>query len=148
MKKNRKGSLFNKLFTPPQDNRGSFRVSPSSVNPVEFTVAGKPVQVLDISSGGVSFRNVDFQPGRVYPVKLILPSGPTEIAGRVEILEKDDDSCCHCCFRGMAPGEQDRIHLYVLNRQKEELEERKKNSPDSSPEPGAVNPLGPSQPES
>lgn len=120
----------NTFFSLPEENipaeiRGAFRVQPSSTNPVDFNLEGHEHTVVDISSGGLSFKNIDFSVGDIFPVDFNLPYGIGRIETSIEILKVDKNDFCRCRFGDLTDEQEDVIHRYVLIRQKEQLEEKK-----------------------
>lgn len=125
-KSRNKGEDSKKLFISPEEIRESFRVVPSSNSPIELTLDNKCVSVLDISSGGLCCENSNFEIGNLCSFHFFLPGITRKISGKIEILEITEKNLCHCQFRGLAPEYENHIHRYTLNRQKEELENKKR----------------------
>ena len=115
------------LFKSPEEIRQYYRVVPSSGEPVDLTLDNKHVSVIDISSGGFCCKNSDFRPGRFYSFHLYLPDNTLKIFGKVQILEITESNLCRGQFSNLDPEFENHINRYTLNRQKEELENRKKN---------------------
>ncbi len=115
-----------KGFSVPEDIRKSFRVSPSAEAPIRITLDQKTVSVIDISSGGACFKNNNLKSGVFYPSKFLLPDEVDEISVNIEILKIDENNLCRSRFHDLNPEQEEMIHQYVLNRQKEILAEQKK----------------------
>lgn len=122
--KDEKGKLFH---VPKEDQRQAFRISPDPAEPVLVSIEGKTVKVLEISSGGISFRNSDFKPKAVYPVSFSLPITGGFIKTKLRILRVNREGICQCRFVGLDERAEDDIHRYVLARQKELLRNRKRS---------------------
>ncbi len=125
-KSHNKSDTSKKLFESPEEIRGSFRVTPSSDEPVNLIMDNKSAAVLNISSGGLSCVNIDFKVGSLYSFYFFLPGITRKISGKLEIRQIVEGNRCRCRFHNLDPEFENHIHRYTLNRQKEELEESKK----------------------
>jgi len=94
-KKKSKDSDEGKLFKAPPADRGAFRVYPSKENPVTIKVGDAKLIAIDISAGGISFGNENFNIGATYPLEIILPEKET-ITVETTIHKIDDKSVCRC----------------------------------------------------
>ena len=124
-KKKSKEDTGNKLFKKPPETRGSFRVYPSKENPLLLKVGPTALHAVDISAGGISFDNKDFILGEKYPMEITLPKGKGSFKVATEILKIDEKNVCRCKILNLNPGQEDAIHSYILDRQKEEIAEQK-----------------------
>jgi len=124
-KKNKEESKDKLLFKMPVETRGAFRVYPSKENPIRLKVNNVNLTAIDLSAGGISFNNKSFKKNVALPLTLDLPSHTHSINAKVEILKIDDSDICRAKIVGLSAEEEDDIHHYILNRQKEELEEKK-----------------------
>jgi hypothetical protein len=113
------------LFKVPEQSRGAFRVAPAAEEPVILKISGVAVPVIDISSGGVSFKNINFKVGVSYDITLLLPYSLAPITTKLKIIKITDDKTCPAVFLDLEPEFEDEIHHYVLLRQKEELKNKK-----------------------
>lgn len=116
------------IVNPTADSRMAFRVNPLPGEPIEFDYRGKTVMVRDISSTGMAFFDKGFREGDIQPVSFYLPGEERAIAAKLEILGIDQNKICHCRFLDMKQEFEDAINRYVLLRQKQDLERRKKSS--------------------
>ena len=114
-----------KKFKAPEEARQAYRVVPDPENPILLNLEGISLEVVEISSGGLAFRNKGFQEGSSYKVDFILPTGGG-IKTQIKILRIDEDDICRCNFIDLDIDSEDSLHHYVLVRQKEDL--RSKNS--------------------
>ena len=114
-----------KLFKNPTETRGSFRVYPSKENPILLKVGTIALDAVDISAGGISFDNKDFIIGEKYPMEITLPKNKGSFKVGTEILKIDDKNVCRCTILSLNPDQEDAIHSYILDRQKEEIAEKK-----------------------
>ena len=64
-----------KKFNVPEEARQAYRVVPDPENPILLNLEGISLEVVEISSGGLAFRNKGFQEGSSYKVDFILPTG-------------------------------------------------------------------------
>jgi len=108
------------------DRRSSFRVSPSENAPVVFEFGGEKVQAIDISVGGLAFKNKHFKSEDSQPMKILLPYQNVSIAPILAIIAIDNKNICHCQFCKIGEDEVEAIHQYVLKRQKEIIQSKKK----------------------
>jgi len=108
----------------PSDHRGAFRVSPDPDHPLTLHFKGKQINALDISSKGLSFINDGLQARKRYSVHFDLPGESEIISTKLDILRVDEERICHCALKVLTPDQEDAIHRYVLNRQKEDLRSR------------------------
>ena len=115
----------NKLFKNPTETRGSFRVYPSKENPILLKVGTTALDAVDISAGGISFDNKGFIIGEKYPMEITLPKDKGSFKVGTEILKIDDKNVCRCIILSLNPDQEDAIHSYILDRQKEEIAEKK-----------------------
>ena len=115
----------NKLFKNPTETRGSFRVYPSKENPILLKVGSKALEAVDISAGGISFDNKDFIIGEKYPMEICLPKDKGSFKVATEVLKIDDKDVCRCKILNLSADQEDAIHSYILDRQKEEIAEAK-----------------------
>ncbi|MEK9629815.1 MAG: PilZ domain-containing protein [Nitrospinota bacterium] len=114
-----------KLFKNPTETRGAFRVYPSKENPIILKVGTTALKAVDISAGGISFDNKGFKLGAKYPMEITLPKGKGNFKVSTEILKIDDKNVCRCKIVGLDPDQEDSIHSYILECQKEEIAQKK-----------------------
>ena len=123
-----KERVANTYFSTPSDSRLAFRVYPSEGDPLYLKVTGKKLRVYDISSTGIAFECSGFKDGTIHPIQLSLPENPTTIFGIIEIINTDiieGKNICRSKLYDLTTEQEDKIHHYVLERQKEELENKK-----------------------
>jgi len=114
------------LVKATEETRQSFRVAPSPNEPIRFRFSGKEVSALDISSGGLSFKNNHFAKGSAEEVSFTLPGSSVEIRVKLNLLNiiEAKNMCC-CQFQDLDPDYEDAIDSYALERQKEKLKSKK-----------------------
>jgi hypothetical protein len=107
------------------DRRSSYRASPLANAPIVFEFGGEEVQVINISAGGLAFKNKGFKSGDTQTIALLLPRQNVTLAPILKIKTIDDHNVCHCQFREIGEDEVELIHQYVLKRQKEVIQSKK-----------------------
>jgi len=114
------------MIETTEETRGAFRVEPLPKQPIPFLFMGKRVDVLDISSGGISFKNDEFPKGKTESVKFKLPGDPNIIETKLEIVRiiPEKNICCSQ-FVDLNSEQEDQIVKYVLERQKYDLRKQK-----------------------
>ena len=118
-----------KLFEVPEGNRGAFRVYPSDDEPILVKIkGGKTSKAVDICAGGISFPNDNYENGATYDCKIKLTREIDPFAAKVIIHKIDDKNICRCSIVEMTDEQDDMVHHYVLERQKNEIEEKQKKS--------------------
>ena len=113
------------MFKVPDQSRGAFRIAPNPEEPIVIDIIGEKVNVIDISSGGASFKNTKFKAETTYDGQFTLPNTGFVVKVKIKILRITDAQICHSIFVDLHPELEDEIHRYVLLRQKEELKTRK-----------------------
>lgn len=127
-KKKNKDTEEGKLFETPDADRGAFRVYPSKENPVILKVGDRKLTASDISAGGISFDNNNFKTGETYPLEITLPIIKETYLVETKVHKIDDKNICRCSILGLSEDQEDKIHSYILSRQKEEIAESKGKS--------------------
>lgn len=112
------------------DRRDYFRVEPSPDAPVLFKTEHGKLQVIDIGAGGLA---VEFQPGmasgQALKGLLILPTFDNPIPLILQVL-RVHQGVVRGEIRKIRESDREHIHYYVLHRQKEEMEARKRRPPE------------------
>ena len=111
-----------------RERRKWFRIQPSDAEPILLRIEDKEIHIRDIGAAGLSFRNDDLSPGLLEFTLLDLPETGPAIPIRLNILTIDRQNVCHCEFTAVEDGAVERIHQYVLRRQKEILRAQKENA--------------------
>ncbi len=109
----------------PKEARQAYRVSPDTENPLLLSLEGQSLEILEISSGGLAFKNKGFKAENTYKVDFVLPTGGA-IKTHIKILRIDEEEICRCNFVNLDTRSEDALHRYVLVRQKDDL--RSQNS--------------------
>ena len=123
------------MFEMPEGNRGAFRVYPSDDAPILIKIkGGKTTKAVDICAGGISFPNDNYEKGATYECKIKLTRDLDPFAAKVIIHKIDDKDICRCSIVESTNEQDDMVHHYVLERQKEEIDEKpEKNSDIKAP---------------
>ena len=104
------------------DGRSFFRVEPSGKDPMDASVGRHKYPVVDISAEGIRiYRNShrELEIGEEYPFNLPLPLINEVIAGMIRVTDISHMSY-QCEFVGLDFEEVEKIHFFILERQKEE----------------------------
>ncbi len=109
-----------KKLKAPEEARQAYRVAPDSENPLFLNLEGNSLEIMEISSGGLAFKNQGLKAGAAYMVDFVLPTGGI-IKTRIKILRIDEEDICRCNFINLNAESEDSIHRYVLVRQKDDL---------------------------
>ena len=125
--------MFSRKKTNPltisidEERRASFRVKPSKKEPIDVSIGRSKYPVKDLSAGGIgiyrSSKGKELEIGKEYPFKMTLPLINEVISGIIRILNISDRAY-HCIFIDFSNEEMEKIHLFVLERQKEKLREK------------------------
>ena len=108
-----------------EDQREAFRYIFKGDLRLSMDFKQKPVQVINISAGGMAFRDEGFAQYDVDQIHLILDipnyRGELEFSAQLRILDISDQGICHCIFENCTIQEYEIIHKYVLEMQKKEM---------------------------
>jgi hypothetical protein len=110
------------------DRRRSFRVRPTSAEPIGIKFQGKSALVKDIGGGGLSFSNKGFKVGDTQAVTLDLPGKENPIHVTVEIIDIDEQDVCHGRFTVSSHDAINAIHRYMLAVQKDSLRMKRRTA--------------------
>ena len=120
----KKNKQENKLKAP-EEARQAYRVAPDPENPLFLNLEGNSLEIVELSSSGLAFKNQGLKAGSAHMVDFVLPTGGI-IKTRVKILRIDEEDICRCNFVNLDVKSEDSLHRYVLVRQKDDL--RSQNS--------------------
>lgn len=107
-------------FRVPEEARQAYRVVPDPDNPLFLNMGGKSLEILEISSSGVAFKNQGFKAETSHMIDFVLPTGGA-IKTRIKVLRIDEEDICRCNFVHLEVESEDALHRYVLVRQKDDL---------------------------
>lgn len=98
--------------------RSYFRVRPAANQPVSLEISGQACKVLDISAGGMAIVAAStLKIGRRYQALLHIPQDPEPVSMELEVLNRKEQ-LARCEIVNIDEDQRERIHLYVLKRQK------------------------------
>ena len=107
------------------DKREAYRYIFRDGRRPSLTFLEKSTLLMNISAGGMAFKNNDFSLGDSDRIRLSMEntnSGETSILDtRTRIFHISPDGICHCSFENLAPDQAECIHKYVLEMQKKDL---------------------------
>ena len=109
-----------------KDRRKFFRIRPAENAPVQFRIGEKKLPVRDIGAAGLSFKNETFKRGAILTATIELPDLSSRIEADLLVVTIDTNGFCHCTFKEITKAAIESVHQYVLQRQKEILQQRKK----------------------
>ena len=104
----------------PEEARQAYRIAPDPENPLFLNLEGNSLEIVEISSGGLAFKNQGLKENSSYMIDFVLPTGGI-IKTRVKILRIDEENICRCNFLDLDVHSEDALHRYVLVRQKDDL---------------------------
>lgn len=111
-----------------EERRAFFRVKPSSKKPITLSIGPNRYKIKDIGAGGMAIyrRNEDreLEKEKKYPFKITLPLIKEVISGTFRIVNISERAY-HCTFINLGTEKREQIHRFVLERQKEELREKR-----------------------
>jgi hypothetical protein len=109
-----------KKLNAPDEARQAYRIAPDPENPLFLNLEGNSLEIVEISSGGLAFKNQGLKENSSYMVDFVLPTGGI-IKTRIKILRIDEEDICRCNFINLDVQSEDSLHRYVLVRQKDDL---------------------------
>ena len=112
-----------------RSRRASYRLRPLKSEPLFFTVTGKSYELIDIGSGGLSFKNTDFIAGQSGFIELKLPRFGSAINAKFEVRNICKNNICHCAFIEISEEDVEKIHQYVLETQKAMVRSKRMEQP-------------------
>ena len=107
-----------------------FRIKPSRKDPIQVFVEPHAFLVKDVGAGGMAVckdEGKSLEVNKEYPFKMALPLIDEKISGIMRIVNISEEAY-HCAFIDLTQEHKEKIHFFVLERQKEELREKKKTS--------------------
>jgi len=107
------------------DRRTFFRVTPTPEKPVYFQVGASRFKVEEISAGGFRFQAAGFRPGQNLPGLIRLPDDPAPIPVVLTIVKLLEGGLVAVQIEKIKEESRERLHYYVLNRQKDEMERKR-----------------------
>jgi c-di-GMP-binding flagellar brake protein YcgR len=108
-----------------EDQRSYYRVAPKRNEPLFLQTRDKRYAVLDVSAGGVAFEGAGFSPGGTVSAVLAMPGDQAPIPMVLTVVKVTPGKMIAGQFREIKDEDRERVHQYVLKRQKEELEKQR-----------------------
>lgn len=113
------------LHYQTNSQRNYFRIFPSESQPVIIHINKTNLILRDISAGGISFKSTAFNAGETLNIKLKLPDELEMINCSIKIVRIEPPNICCCQFKQIDADAAEKIHHYILNRQKSILREKR-----------------------
>ena len=114
------------MFEVPEGNRGSYRVYPTDDEPILIKIkGGKTSKAVDICAGGISFPNDNHEIGSTHDCKIKLSRDVEPFSAKVIIHKIDDTNVCRCSITDTTDEQDDLVHHYVMERQKDDIKNKK-----------------------
>mgnify|MGYP002725630250 CR=1 FL=1 len=108
-----------------EDQRVTYRYHFKNGQGFKIKFKEKVVTIINISAGGLSFINNDFQQFDFDSIKFTIDipnfRGESTFSAGLRILRIDKDEVCHCIFEQCQLEQYELIHKYVLEMQKNDL---------------------------
>ena len=111
-----------------QEGGAFFRIKPSRKDPIQVFVEPHTFLIKDIGAGGMAVYKEEgkrLEINKEYPFKLPLSLIDEKISGIMRIVNISEKTY-HCVFIDLTQEHREKIHLFVLERQKDELRDKKK----------------------
>jgi hypothetical protein len=131
-KKSKQTDPFSLVFE--EGPRYYFRVSPDPARPVVFRYGEGEYTVEDIGAGGLALRAGGMSAGQSLAGTLHLPGGERPLAVTLVVRGVSPHGVAGTQFAKISEADQEMIHLYVLARQKEDLERRRGQGKEEPPQ--------------
>ncbi len=118
------------IIVPGSDTkRRAFRFTPGAGKFLDIFFMGKKVRILNISAGGISFKNKGFKENDADVIEIDMGDCARKhnpvISLRTRILSIDENDICHTEFDALSDDEEDILHCFVYELQKEQLRNHK-----------------------
>lgn len=107
------------LYLVVSRKRAYLRVHLEGSDPLPCTVNGKPVRLLDLGLGGLSFAGIALRPGDAAGVTLRLPGLTRPVSVDVEVIRMDPNGVSHCRFESLSGEVGEAIQSYVFTQAEE-----------------------------
>lgn len=112
------------------DRRLFYRVQPADDRPVYFEEGGRQYRVVDISAGGLSFAAGRNTTGRLRGV-IRLPDNLEPVPVIFQAVDCSPAGVCRGEIAKVRPRDRERLHYYVLKRQKDQLSQHREPEQDA-----------------
>lgn len=121
--------LMDEMGPDNPEQRDAFRYVFSPEKRLSMQFKGKTVDIVDISAGGLAFKNQGFLQYESDEISLVLEmpnyKGDPVFTAHTRILHITSNHFCHCIFENCSVDQYEIVHKYVLEMQKQDLNFRK-----------------------
>ena len=104
------------------DRRFFYRVTPAPEKPIYFKLGASRFRVMDISAGGISFLALGIAVNQRLSGVVYLPEGAQPIPLILTVRKVVREKLVAAEIEKISETDRERIHQYVLTRQKQEME--------------------------
>jgi len=108
-----------------EDQREAYRYIFKGDQRLSMNFKQQPVEMINISAGGMAFRGKGFTRYDVDQINIFLDipnyMGDASFSARLRILDITDNGICHCIFENCTIEKYEIIHKYVLEMQKKDI---------------------------
>lgn len=109
--------------------RSAYSVVPDPDDPVILQLDGQLCRVIEISAAGFRCPRAALKAGRRASFRLDLPTAASDIQGLVDVLPATEEEFLQCQFVNLNADDLDRLHHYVLVRQKQAIRSLRRQAP-------------------
>ena len=107
------------LFLFISGKRSTYRLVLSEDEAVLCKIGEREVKLLDLSAGGLSFKNIGLALGESFAVQFSLPGMDRVVSAvvevqNIEITKTDQQQICHCRLKEIGAEDREAIHQYIL----------------------------------
>ena len=106
-----------------EDRRSAVRVNPC--NQLSMEVEGRVVPVMDISAGGIAFSMDGTVPNDQVSASLNLAMFNRTVDVTIKVVSVENKDICHGYFLSLTAEEQEILHCYILEIQKQAIRSHK-----------------------
>jgi c-di-GMP-binding flagellar brake protein YcgR len=125
----KKKTSTEKFIHESSDKRGTFRFEFDLQNRFEIEFKTKRIALLNLSATGMSFNNKGFTTNDSGIVKFFFTfknlKSPVSMRLEMQIIKVDEENICHAIFTNCSEDNNEIIHKYVLEKQKEKIRANK-----------------------
>lgn len=111
------------------DRRFFYRVAPAPGKPIYFQLGASRFRVVDISAGGFSFLALGFIVDQRLTGVIHLPADDSPVPLILKVSKIIRGKLVAGETEGIKESDRERIHQYVLKRQKQEMERQRSQKP-------------------
>lgn len=120
--------IYRFVFEIQTGETGVFvRVKPRSKEPIDIRIKAHTYRIKDIGAGGIGVYRageLELEVGKDYSFQITLSLINEPLSGIIRVVDISD-TAYHCIFVDLNNEGRENIHFFVLERQKEELRQRR-----------------------